>query len=114
MRNSDDTRSAGHPGNPAREPVRYETDDRYYAPNYDSHYDEGEDHVGSVNVIDMDIPFFQLVWLIFKIFLAAIVAASIIALLAALVAWIMSLPVVQSVLPGDASWVKDLINNSGS
>ena len=110
MRNSDDTRSAGHPGNPAR----YETDDRYYAPNYDSHYDEGEDHVGFVNVIDMDIPFFQLVWLIFKIFLAAIVAASIIALLAALVAWIMSLPVVQSVLPGDASWVKDLINNSGS
>jgi len=114
MRNSDDTRSAGHPGNAAREPVRYDADDRYYAPNYDSHYDEGEDHVGFVNVIDMDIPFFQLVWLIFKIFLAAIVAASIIALLAALVAWIMSLPVVQSVLPGDASWIKDLINNSGS
>jgi len=62
----------------------------------------------------MDIPFFQLVWLIFKIFLAAIVAASIIALLAALIGWIMSLPVVQSVLPGDASWITDLLNNRGS
>lgn len=114
MRNSDDVRSGGPSAHAAREPARYEADDRYYAPNYDSHYDEGEDHVGFVNIIDMDIPFFQLVWLIFKIFLAAIVAASIIALLAALIGWVMSLPVVQNILPGDASWISDLINNRGS
>jgi len=83
-------------------------DSRYPAPNYDSHYDEGEDHVGFVNIIDMDIPFFQLVWLIFKIFLAAIVAASMIALLAMLFSWILSLPVVQDILPNDTSWLKDL------
>jgi len=87
-------------------------DDRQYAPNYDSHYDEGLDHVGFVNVIDMDIPFFQLVWLIFKVFLAAIVAASIIAMLAMLLNWVLSLPAVQDILPGDSSWLRDLLNFS--
>lgn len=106
MRNSDEARYANQ--------TRYEPDDRYIAPNYDSHYDEGEDHVGFVNIIDMDIPFFQLVWLIFKIFLAAIVAASMIALLAALLGWILSLPVVQDILPGDSSWIRDLLNPSAS
>ena len=110
MRNSDDIRSSDR--------VRQERGDRYHddrhiAPNYDSHYDEGEDHVGFVNVIDMDIPFFQLVWLIFKIFLAAIVAASMIALLAMLANWILTLPAVQDILPGDASWVKDLLGSRG-
>jgi len=90
---------------------RYDRDERYNAPNYDSHYDEGEDHVGFVNIIDMDIPFFQLVWLIFKVFLAAIVAASMIALLAQLFAWILSLPAVQEVLPNNAAaWLKNLVN----
>ena len=101
MRNPNDTRNYDQ--------QRYDADERY-APNYDSHYDEGEDHVGFVNIIDMDIPFFQLVWLIFKIFLAAIVAASMIMLFAALISWVLSLPMVQEILPGDASWLKDLIN----
>jgi|GEM_PF-2940441 len=118
MRNSDDLRNSDQAGYDRDSRVdasrqdRYR-DDRYIAPNYDSHYDEGEDHVGFVNIIDMDIPFFQLVWLIFKIFLAAIVAASIIALLALLLSWVLSLPVVQNILPGDSSWLTDLINNRG-
>ncbi len=99
MRNPNDTRNADQ---------RYDREERY-APNYDSHYDEGEDHVGFVNIIDMDIPFFQLVWLIFKIFLAAIVAASMIMLLAALLSWVLSLPMVQDILPGDSSWFTDLM-----
>ena len=107
MRNSSDTQKTESPRH-ARDD-RY--DDRYYTPNYDSHYDEGEDHVGFVNVIDMDIPFFQLVWLIFKIFLAAIVAGSMIALLAMLLSWILSQPVVQDILPGGTQWFTDLINN---
>jgi len=107
---SGDTRSSEY----GREQARYDRDDRYIAPNYDSHYDEGEDHVGFVNIIDMDIPFFQLVWLIFKIFLAAIVAASMIAFLAMLLSWVLSLPVVQDILPGDTSWFRDLLNGTGS
>jgi len=106
MRNSGDTRPSESPRH-ARDD-RY--DDRYYTPNYDSHYDEGEDPVTFVNVIDMDIPFFQLVWLIFKIFLAAIVAAAIIALLGTLLSWILSLPVVQGILPNDTQWLRDLLN----
>ncbi len=108
MRNSDDARNPDR----VREDRYY--DDRYIEPNYDSHYDEGEDHVGFVNIIDMDIPFFQLVWLIFKIFLAAIVAASMIAFLAMLLSWVLSLPMVQDILPGDASWVRDILNGGGA
>lgn len=108
MRNSDDVR------NPERVREDRYYDDRYIEPNYDSHYDEGEDHVGFVNIIDMDIPFFQLVWLIFKIFLAAIVAASMIAFLAMLLSWVLSLPMVQDILPGDASWVRDILNSGGA
>jgi len=105
MATSGDTRTSESPRS-ARDD-RY--DDRYYTPNYDSHYDEGEDHVGFVNIIDMDIPFFQLVWLIFKVFLAAIVAASMIAFLGMFLSWILSLPVVQDVLPGGTGWFRDLI-----
>ena len=90
-----------------RELSRYEYDDRP-AVNYDSHYDEGEDEVGFVNIIDMDIPFFQLVWLIFKILLATIVAVGIISLLGMLLYWILSLPVIQNILPDGASWLRDL------
>ncbi len=113
MRNSDDMRSSDQ--------SRYDRDDRdsrygddRYAPNYDSHYDEGEDHVGFVNIIDMDIPFFQLVWLIFKVFLAAIVAASMIALLAMLLNWILMLPIVRDILPDNATWLTDILNPGGS
>ena len=101
MRQPNDTRGSTQ---------RYERDERQIAPNYDSHYDEGEDPVGFVNIIDMDIPFFQLVWLIFKIFLAAIVAASMIVFLAMLLHWILSLPAVQDLLPGDTTWLSDLLN----
>jgi len=52
----------------------------------------------------------QLVWLIFKIFLAAIVAAAIIALLGMLLSWVLSLPVVQGILPNDTQWLRDLLN----
>ena len=84
-------------------------DSRYEA-RYDSHYDEGEDPVAFVNVIDMDIPFFQLVWLIFKVMLAAIVAAGIIYLLGVLLHWVLSLPQVQQVLPDGANWLSGLFN----
>ncbi len=116
MRDSEDIRRPDRARYDQEDAYRYESarEDRYFEPNYDSHYDEGEDHVGFVNVIDMDIPFFQLVWLIFKIFLAAIVAASIIALLAMLLSWIISLPAVQNILPGDTSWLTDLLGSRGS
>lgn len=81
-----------------------------YEARYDSHYDEGEDPVAFVNVIDMDIPFFQLVWLIFKVMLAAIVAAGIIYLLGVLLHWVLSLPQVQQVLPDGANWLSGLFN----
>ncbi len=90
------------------DPRRYDYDDRPPL-NYDSHYDEGEDVVGFVNVIDMDIPFFQLVWLIFKILLATIVAASIVSALGMLVYWILSLPVVQNILPDGQMWLDKLL-----
>ncbi len=96
-----------------RELSRYEYEGRPQA-NYDSHYDEGVDEVGFVNIIDMDIPFFQLVWLIFKILLATIVAAGIIYLLGALLYWILSLPVIQNLLPDGASWLRDLTGGTFS
>lgn len=96
-----------------RPQYEHRDDHRYPPPNYDSHYDEGEDIVGFVNIIDMDIPFFQLVWLIFKVFLAAIVAASIIAVLGMLLSWILTQPVVQDFLPGDSSWLTNLIKPNG-
>jgi len=77
---------------------------------YDSHYDEGDDPVAFVNVIDMDIPFFQLVWLIFKIMLAAIVAAGIIYLLGMLLQWILALPQVQQILPDGANWLNGMFD----
>lgn len=83
----------------------YRDEDRY-----DSHYDEGEDPVAFVNVIDMDIPFFQLVWLIFKIMLASIVAAGIIYLLGMLLHWVLSLPQVQQILPDGASWLSGIFS----
>ena len=83
-------------------------DDRRPA-NYDSHYDEGEDPVAFVNVIDMDIPFFQLVWLIFKILLATIVAAGILSLLVSLIVWVLNLPAIQDLLPDGASWFRNLL-----
>lgn len=91
-------------------PSRYrddaaEYDERYY----DDEYDEGIDEVNFVNVIDMDIPFFQLVWLMFKVLLATLVAASMIALLGLLVQWILGLPAVEAVLPDGASWWRNLI-----
>lgn len=92
-----------------RELSRYDYDDRANV-SYDSHYDEGEDPVGFVNIIDMDIPFFQLVWLIFKILLATLVAASIVSALGMLVYWILSLPAVQDILPDGAAWFKSLTN----
>jgi hypothetical protein len=82
----------------------YRNEDRY-----DSHYDEGEDPVAFVNVIDMDIPFFQLVWLIFKIMLAAIVAGGILYLLGMALHWVLSLPQVQQILPDGASWLNGLL-----
>jgi len=88
----------------------YRDEDRQDSQRYDSHYDEGEDPVAFVNVIDMDIPFFQLVWLIFKIMLAAIVAAGIIYLLGMLLHWVLSLPQVQQVLPDGASWFSGVFN----
>ncbi len=88
-------------------------DDMYDEPrtaNYDSHYDEGEDPVAFVNVIDMDIPFFQLVWLIFKVLLATIVAAGILSLLVSLIVWVLGLPAIQDLLPDGASWFREQIN----
>jgi hypothetical protein len=76
--------------------------------NYDSHYDEGEDPVAFVNVIDMDIPFFQLVWLIFKILLATIVAAGILSLLISLLIWVLDLPAIRDILPDGMSWFRNL------
>jgi hypothetical protein len=81
--------------------------------SYDSHYDEGEDPVAFVNVIDMDIPFFQLVWLIFKILLATIVAAGILSLLASLLYWVLSHPAVQGLLPDGANWFRNLTGGFG-
>jgi len=92
---------------PESEPRHYDYDDRPPL-NYDSHYDEGEDVVGFVNIIDMDIPFFQLVWLMFKILLATIVAAGIISLLGMLLYWVLSLPAVQNLLPDGASWFREI------
>jgi len=80
---------------------------------YDSHYDEGEDPVAFVNVIDMDIPFFQLVWLIFKIMLAAIVSAGILYLLGALLHWVLTLPQVQQLLPDGANWLSGMFDRFG-
>jgi len=84
----------------------YERDERYY----DDEYDAGIDEVNFVNVIDMDIPFFQLVWLMFKVLLATLVAAGILSLFVMLVQWILGLPVVQEVLPDGASWLRNLIS----
>lgn len=78
------------------------------AVNYDSHYDEGDDPVAFVNVIDMDIPFFQLVWLIFKILLATIVAAGILSLFISLIVWVLNLPAIQDLLPDGMSWFRNL------
>lgn len=89
-------------------------DDRYddrQPVNYDSHYDEGEDPVAFVNVIDMDIPFFQLVWLIFKILLATIVAAGILSLLISLLMWVLDLLAVREYLPDGVSWFRSLIGS---
>lgn len=91
-----------------REPRRYEYDDKPGV-NYDSHYDEGEDPVGFVNIIDMDIPFFQLVWLMFKILLATIVAAGFLYLLGMLLHMVLSLPMVQDILPDGATWLRNLM-----
>lgn len=76
--------------------------------NYDSHYDEGEDPVAFVNVIDMDIPFFQLVWLMFKVLLATIVAAGILSLFISLIVWILDMPAIQNLLPDGVSWFRNL------
>ena len=85
---------------------RIERDPRYY----DDEYDEGIDEVNFVNVIDMDIPFFQLVWLMFKVLLATLVAASMVSLLAGIVYWIVSLPAIQNLLPDGSQWLRDLFN----
>lgn len=85
--------------------------DERRAVNYDSHYDEGEDPVAFVNVIDMDIPFFQLVWLIFKILLATIVAAAIISLLISLLVWVFDLLALKDLLPDGAGWFRNFIGN---
>jgi hypothetical protein len=84
----------------------YERDERYY----DDEYDAGIDEVNFVNVIDMDIPFFQLVWLMFKVLLATLVAAGILSLFIMLIQWILGLPAVQEVLPDGASWLRNLIS----
>ncbi len=94
-----------------RDPRRYrddnvERDERYY----DDDYDAGIDEVNFVNVIDMDIPFFQLVWLMFKVLLATLVAAGILGLFILLVQWILGLPAVQGILPDGASWLRNLLN----
>jgi len=98
-----------------REPIDdrvrdYSDRDRYDAPRYDSHYDEGEDPVDFVNVIDVDIPFFQLVWLIFKILLASLVAFGMLSLLAGLVYWVLQMPAVQDALPNGADWFRQQLN----
>jgi len=82
-----------------------ENDPRYY----DDEYDAGIDEVNFVNVIDVDIPFFQLVWLIFKILLAAIIAAGMLSLLIMAIYWVLDLPQVQAVLPDGANWLRNLI-----
>lgn len=94
------------------EPRPRSHDDYYDRPpvSYDSDYDEGEDPVSFVNIIDMDIPFFQLVWLIFKILLATIVAAGFLYLLGMLLYWVLSLPAVQNLLPDGASWLQNLVS----
>lgn len=92
---------------------RYQYDDRPPV-SYDSHYDEGEDPVAFVNIIDMDIPFFQLVWLIFKILLATIVAAGFLFLLGQLLYWILSMPAIQNLLPDGSAWFQDLLKNRSS
>ena len=110
------TDSAYDQGRRSVEGSRYrdDYDDRLYeSDRYDSHYDEGEDPVAFVNVIDMDIPFFQLVWLIFKIMLAAIVSAGILYLLGALLYWVLSLPQVQQILPDGANWLSGLLDRVG-
>ncbi len=93
---------------------RYDEYDDRPPVSYDSHYDEGEDPVAFVNIIDMDIPFFQLVWLIFKILLATIVAAGFLFLLGQLLYWILSLPVIQNLLPDGSTWFQDLMNSRNS
>lgn len=80
--------------------------------NYDSHYDEGEDPVAFVNVIDMDIPFFQLVWLVFKILLATIVAAGILSLFISLIVWVLDMPAIRDLLPDGMSWFRNLTGGS--
>ncbi len=94
----------------ARYRDEYDTGHRDDEDRYDSHYDEGDDPVAFVNVIDMDIPFFQLVWLIFKVMLASIVAAGIIYLLGMLLHWVLSLPQVQQILPDGASWLSGVFD----
>lgn len=91
-----------------RELSRYDYDDKPSA-NYDSHYDEGDDPVEFVNIIDMDIPFFQLVWLMFKVLLATIVAAGFLYLLGMLLHVFLTLPMVQDILPDGASWLRNLM-----
>ena len=104
----DDTRERGVAS--TRYQDEYDSGYRGSDERYDSHYDEGEDPVAFVNVIDMDIPFFQLVWLIFKVMLASIVAAGIIYLLGMLLHWVLSLPQVQQVLPDGASWLSGVFD----
>ena len=58
----------------------------------------------------MDIPFFQLVWLMFKVLLATLVAAGILSLFIMLVQWILGLPMVQDILPDGASWLRERIS----
>lgn len=84
----------------------YERDERYY----DDEYDAGIDEVNFVNVIDMDIPFFQLVWLMFKVLLATLVAAGMLSLFIVLFQWILGLPAVQDILPDGQSWLRNLFN----
>ncbi len=93
-----------------RELSRYEYDDRPPA-SYDSRYDEGEDPVEFVNIIDMDIPFFQLVWLMFKVLLATLVAAGFLYLLGSLLHLVLTLPMVSNILPDGASWLQNLIGS---
>lgn len=100
-----------HDRGTARYRDEYESDNhRGTEDRFDSHYDEGEDPVAFVNVIDMDIPFFQLVWLIFKIMLATLVAAGIIYLLGMLLQWILALPQVQQILPDGSNWLNGVFD----
>lgn len=92
-----------------RDLSRYDYDERPRV-NYDSHYDEGEDQVLFVNVIDLDIPFFQLVWFVFKILLAIIVAGGFLYLLGMLLYWVMALPAVQNLLPDGSAWFQGILN----